>query len=127
MTIGPVQLLVLGFQQPDFKGEVLAELDRLRAGDIIKVIDAVIVHKDPVGRIDVEYLTNLTPAETVELGGKIGALVGLGFDGDAGAAAGMAAGVRAAERRGVHVFRDEQAWDVLGEIPNDSAAALLLL
>jgi hypothetical protein len=29
--------------------------------------------------------------------------------------------------RAIHVFSDEEAWDVLEEIPNDSAAALLLL
>ena len=28
--IGPVQLLVVGFEQPDFKGEVLAHLQNLR-------------------------------------------------------------------------------------------------
>ena len=27
----------------------------------------------------------------------------------------------------MHVFADEDAWDVLEEIPNDSAAALILL
>ena len=27
----------------------------------------------------------------------------------------------------MHVFSDEDAWDVLEEIPNDSAAALLLI
>jgi hypothetical protein len=30
MAIGPVQLIVLGFDEPEFKGEVLAELDRLK-------------------------------------------------------------------------------------------------
>jgi hypothetical protein len=28
---------------------------------------------------------------------------------------------------GVELFSDEQAWDVIKEIPNDSAAALILL
>jgi hypothetical protein len=28
---------------------------------------------------------------------------------------------------GVHAFSDEEAWDVIEDIPNDSAAALLLL
>ena len=28
---------------------------------------------------------------------------------------------------GVQVFSDEQAWDVLEDIPNDSAAALILI
>jgi hypothetical protein len=30
MTIGPVQLLVLGFDKPDFRGEIIDELERLR-------------------------------------------------------------------------------------------------
>ena len=30
MAIGPVQLIVLGFNHPDFHGEVIAELERLR-------------------------------------------------------------------------------------------------
>ncbi|QUQ66211.1 hypothetical protein [Kutzneria sp. CA-103260] len=127
MAIGPVELLVLGFRHPDFRGEVLAELDRLRSSDTIRVIDAVIVHKDETGRVGVEHLTNLTRAEGIELGGKIGALVGLGAEGEAGAVAGMVAGTRAAGREGVRVFRDEQVWDILAEIPNDSAATLLLV
>jgi len=30
MAIGPVQLIVLGFKHPDFHGEIIAELERLR-------------------------------------------------------------------------------------------------
>src|SRR5689334_15070052 len=42
--------------------------------------------------------------------------------------AGAVAGAEAvAEAGGVQVFSDEEAWDVLEEIPNDSAAALILL
>ena len=41
MAIGPVQLIVLGFRHPDFHGEVIAELDRLRRSDTIRVIDAL--------------------------------------------------------------------------------------
>src|SRR5689334_22435582 len=42
--------------------------------------------------------------------------------------AGAVAGAEAvAEAGGVQVFSDDQAWDVLEEIPNDSAAALILL
>ena len=40
--------------------------------------------------------------------------------------AGAEAGAEAAED-GVSVFSDEEAWDVIEEIPNDSAAALLLI
>ena len=46
MAIGPVQLIVLGFRNPDFHGEIIAELERLRASDTIRVIDSMVVYKD---------------------------------------------------------------------------------
>jgi len=126
MAIGPVQLIVLGFNHPKFHGEVIAELERLRQNDTVRVIDALAVYKDAEGEIEVEHLSNLSTEEAIELGSKIGALIGLGFEGEEGLEAGAIAGAEAAAE-GVHVFTDEQAWDVLEDIPNDSAAALLLL
>ena len=41
MAIGPVQLIVLGFDHPNFNGEVIAELERLRQSDTVRVIDAL--------------------------------------------------------------------------------------
>ena len=43
MAIGPVQLIVLGFSNPTFHGEIIAELERLRASDMIRVIDSMAV------------------------------------------------------------------------------------
>ena len=126
MAIGPVQLIVLGFNHPKFHGEVIAELERLRENDTVKVIDAMAVYKDAEGDIEVEHLSNLTTEEAIEVGSKIGALIGLGFEGEEGMEAGALAGAEAAAD-GVHVFSDEQAWDVIEDIPNDSAAALVLL
>jgi uncharacterized membrane protein len=127
MAIGPVQLVVLGFTHPDFHGEVIAELEKLRESDTVRVIDALAVYKDAEGEIEVEHLSNITEDEAVELGTKIGALVGLGIEGEEGMEAGAAAGAEAAAETGMHAFSDEDAWDVLEDIPNDSAAALLLL
>jgi uncharacterized membrane protein len=126
MAIGPVQLIVLGFQHPNFHGEIIAELERLRASDTVRVIDALAVYKDADGEVEVEHLSNLSQDEAVELGSKVGALIGLGIEGEEGFAAGAEAGAEAAAD-GVHVFSDEEAWDVLEDIPNDSAAALVLL
>ena len=94
MAIGPVQLIVLGFNHPDFHGEVIAELERLRATDTVRVIDALAVYKDAEGELEVEHLSNLTKNEAIELGSKIGALIGLGIDGEEGAEAGAEAGAR---------------------------------
>ena len=126
MSVGPVQLVVLGFRHPDFHGEIITELERLRESDTVRVIDALAVYKDAGGEVEIEHLSNLTKEEAVELGTKVGALLGLGIEGEEGMAAGAEAGAAAAED-GMQAFSDEEAWDVLEEIPNDSAAALLLL
>ncbi len=126
MAIGPVQLIVLGFDHPEFHGEIIAELERLKESDTVRVIDALAVHKDADGEIEVAHLSNLAKAEAMELGSVVGALIGLGIEGEDGMRAGADAGADAAED-GVHVFSEEEAWDVIEEIPNDSAAALLLI
>jgi uncharacterized membrane protein len=127
VAIGPVQLIVLGFSHPEFHGEIIAELQRLHDDDTVRVIDALAVHKDADGEIEVQHLSNLTREEAIEVGSTIGALIGLGIEGEEGAEAGALAGAEAAADAGIEVFTDEEAWDVLEEIPNDSAAALILL
>jgi uncharacterized membrane protein len=127
MAIGPVQLIVLGFEHPEFHGEIIEELERLRESDTVKVIDSLAVHKDADGEVEVVHLSNLTKEEAIELGSKVGALIGLGIEGEEGFEAGAAAGAEVASEEGLEVFSDEQAWDVLAEIPNDSAAALILI
>lgn len=127
MAVGPVQLVVLGFEQPQFHGEIIAELERLRESDTVRVIDSIAVYKDADGELEVEHLSNLTEDEAIELGTTIGALIGLGIEGEEGMEAGAVAGAEAAAEGGVHPLSDGDAWDVLEDIPNDSAAALILL
>jgi uncharacterized membrane protein len=127
MAIGPVQLIVLGFDHPHFHGEVIAELERLRESDTVRVIDSIAVYKDADGNLEVEHLSNLTEQEAIELGSKIGALIGLGVEGEEGMEAGAAVGAEQAAAEGVQVFAGAEEWDVLEDIPNDSAAALILL
>jgi uncharacterized membrane protein len=122
-----VQLIVLGFNHPDFHGEVIAELQRLRDSDTVRVIDSIAVYKDVNGELETEHLSNLTEQEAIELGSKIGALIGLGVEGEEGMEAGALAGAEEAAAEGINVFGDADAWDVLEDIPNDSAAALILL
>ena len=126
MAIGPVQLIVLGFNHPDFHGEVIAELERLHENGMVRVIDSIAVYKDADGELEMEHLSNLTQDEAIELGSKIGALIGLGIDGEEGMEAGAEAGAAQAAEEGINVFGGDE-WDVLEDIPNDSAAALVLL
>ena len=126
MAIGPVQLIVLGFEHPEFHGEIIAELERLRESDTVRVIDALAVHKDADGEIEVQHLSTLTKEEAIEVGSVVGALIGLGFEGEEGFVAGAEAGAEAVAE-GVRAFSDEEEWDIIEDIPNDSAAALILI
>jgi uncharacterized membrane protein len=73
MAIGPVQLIVLGFRNPEFHGEIIAELERLRESDTVRVIDSLAVYKDSEGQFEIEHLSNLSAEEAMELGSKVGA------------------------------------------------------
>ena len=126
MAIGPVQLIALGFPHPDFHGEILAELERLRESDTVRVIDALAVYKDDAGELEVAHLSNLSRDEAVELGTLIGELIGLGIAGEKGVEAGAEAGAEVGAQ-GLNPLGDVEGWDVLEDIPNGSAAALILL
>ena len=126
MAFGPVQLLVLGFSEPDFHGQVVAEFDRLKENDVVRVIDALVVYKDPRGEVKTLKRTDLSAEEAAEFGAVVGGLVGLGAAGEEGAEAGARAGAEATAE-GVDVFPEAQTWDVVDDIPNDTAAALILL
>jgi hypothetical protein len=77
MAIGPVQLLVLGFQQPDFSGEIREELDRLRDNDLTRVIDALAVRKDADGNVEVLHESQLSADQQQAFGALVGGLIGL--------------------------------------------------
>jgi uncharacterized membrane protein len=126
MAIGPVQLLVLGFEHPDFQGEIRAELDRLRDNDLVRVIDALAVRKDADGNAQVLHQSQLSGEEQAAFGALVGGLIGLGAAGEEGLEAGAERGADAVAERG-GVFSEEEAWDVLAEIPPDTAGLLVLL
>jgi len=42
---GPVQVLVVGFDRPNFSGEVLAEFARLRDAGIVRLVDVLVVSR----------------------------------------------------------------------------------
>jgi uncharacterized membrane protein len=126
MAIGPVQLLVLGFDHPDFQGDIQAELDRLKENDAVRVISGAAVYKDADGKVTTLERSDLSEEEAAEFGAVVGALIGFGAGGFEGAEAGGAAGAAAAAD-GIQLANEEELLNVAEEIPNDSAAALLLL
>jgi uncharacterized membrane protein len=126
MAIGPVQMLILGFKQPDFQGEIRQELDRLRDNDLVRVVDALAVRKDADGGVQVLHESQLSGDEQAAFGALVGGLIGLGAAGQEGFEIGAERGAEAVAERG-GVLDEETAWDVLEEIPPDTAGLLVLL
>ena len=125
MSIGPVQLLVIGFEHGEFHGKIQAELERLSENDIVRVIDVLFVRKDADGRIERTHASQLGDEERSELGAIAGALIGLGAGGPDAVEQGAAVGAAhaAADK---HILSDE-VWYVDDVLPPDSAAAVVLL
>ena len=113
MSLGPVQLLVVAFDRPDFSGEVLAELERLRESDVVRVIDLLVVHKGADEVVRRLHYSDLAAGEADGGGAVVGALIGL----DA----------RSVEGEDGRLPADEELWYVDEAIPNDSAAAIALV
>ncbi len=123
---GPVQIMVIGFKDPNFTGEVLDELRRLREADLVRVVDLVGVAKDAEGDIMSVELSDLSDDERMEFGAIAGALIGLGMEGDEeGMEAGAIAGAEAAAEG--EFLGDDAMWSIADSIPNGSAAAVALL
>lgn len=125
MPIGPVQLLVVAFDEPNFTGEILEELAYLRDNDQIRLIDALVVQKSGSGSIEALRWSDLSVDEAEDFGATVGALLGLGLAGEEGAEAGAIAGFEAGSDG--HVIDDAQVWDVADAIPDGSAAAIALI
>jgi len=129
VPIGPVQLIVLGFKHPDFQGEIMTELERLHENGTVRVIDALAAYKDAEGELEVEHLSNLAGDGASEVGSAIGTvLIGMGFEGEEWTETAAIAGAETvAAGGGVRPLDQPDGWDVLEDIPNDSAAVLVLL
>jgi hypothetical protein len=77
-AVGPVQVLVIGFEGHRFTGEILPELRRLQEADLLRVIDLLVVVKDETGDLRAVELSGLSEEERMKFGAVAGALIGLG-------------------------------------------------
>jgi uncharacterized membrane protein len=125
--IGPLQLIVVAFEEPEFRGEIARELDRLRDRGDIRVVDALAARKNADGTVDRLKFTDYTPEERVELGAVIGGLIGLGADGREGAEVGMLAGAMLVADEYEYGVDTEGLESILEDLPPGGAALYLLI
>jgi hypothetical protein len=107
--MGPVQVLVVGFERPAFSGEVLAEFARLREAGIVRLVDLLLVSRGPDGTLET---LSAPPELGSELGGLAAALLGRPAEGDTD---------------GTDQPGEEGGWSLADAVPPGSAAAVALI
>jgi hypothetical protein len=101
MTQGPLQILVLNFEDPKFQGDIADELERLEANGTLRVLDLAFVTKSREGVIDAAMTHQLHSGAIVR--------ILLGMEGAADAPA-----------------DDLDLWDAADAIPPGTAAAVVV-
>ena len=127
MTIGPLQLLVVGFVDPKLDGSVLGALADASDAGMIKVVDLLGVYKGEDGTVLAAEATDLTEDEAITYGAWVGALIGLGAGGVEGAEAGAIAGaIHAMDEYEYGIDADGLAT-IADDIPAGGAGMLLVI
>ena len=107
--MGPVQVLVVGLDQPSLRGEVLAELARLREAGIVRLVDLLLVCRGDDGTFETLEAPPWMPAGLGELAAAvIGGPAGDALSGDADAV-------------------NDSLWSLAEAVPPGTTAAVALL
>jgi uncharacterized membrane protein len=127
MTLGPLQLIVIGFDAPEPDGSVLAELRAIREQGFIRLVDALGVVKDEEGAVWSAQVSDVEEEEAVLAGAAIGALMGLGAAGAEGAEVGALPGAERAAEVYEYGLDAEDIQAIADQIPEGGAALLMLV
>ena len=123
---GPMQLIVIDFDNAKTKTGVKKALKALSEKGMIRIIDIAYVSKSVQDNITVVKGTELDDVEKIELGAAIGALIGLGAAGEEGAEAGLEIGAYEYSQRDFGA--DMSELENLAEaLPKGSSAAMLII
>lgn len=125
MPMGPVEIIVISFDDPDFHGEVKLELDRLRENDTLRLVDLVAVRRGEHGVIESLHRSDLGEDEALAFGAAVGALIGLGAAGEDGVEVGAVWGLR--ELADGHVFGEDTKFRIAEVIPEGAGAIVALI
>ena len=127
MAIGPLQLLVVGFVDPQLDGSILGALADASASGSIRVVDMLGVYKDADGTVLAAQATDLTEDEAMTYGAWVGALIGLGAGGELGAEIGAVAGAIDAMDEYEYGVDAEGLATIADDIPAGGAGMLLVI
>lgn len=123
---GPMQMLVIAFEKPEFHGKIRQELEYVMEKGMIRLIDLLFLMKDENGNIRSMEATQLDEEERMRFGAVVGGLIGLGARGEEGAVIGMEEGALAAAQDNYGITEDD-IFEITEAIPEGTAAAVLII
>jgi hypothetical protein len=122
---GPIQVLIVGFENFEASGKILAELRRVRKRGVIRLVDLLFVQKDKDGNVtDTMHLTDFSEAERERLGSIASVLIGLGTK-DVEAAAAECGPMSVTERD--FGLGGDEICALVDSIPNNTGAAVVVI
>ena len=125
--IGPLQMFVIGFTDPQLDGSILSELISASESGAIRVVDMLGVYKDESGEILAAEMSDLTADEAMVYGAWVGGLIGLGAGGVEGAELGAVAGAISALDEYEYGLDEEALSSIADDIPAGGAAMMLVV
>ena len=123
---GPMQLLVIGFENPEFHGQIRRELESVMERGIIRLIDLLFVWKDKMGDIKSLEATQLNEEERMRFGAVVGGLIGYGAGGEEGSRKGIEEGALAAAQENYGIT-EKDILEITEAVPEGTAAAIFII
>ncbi len=123
---GPMQMLVIAFENPEFHGQIRRELESVMEKGMIRLIDLLFIWKDNEGNIASMEASQLDEEERMRFGAVVGGLIGFGARGEEGAVIGMEEGALAAAQDNYGITEDD-ILEITEAIPEGTAAAVLII
>ena len=127
MEIGPLQLIVTGFTDPQLDGSIIGTLSDASDAGLIRVVDFLGVYKDEAGDVVAAELSELSEDEAMTYGAWVGALIGLGAGGSEGAEMGALVGAMSAADEYEYGLDDDALSTIADDIPAGGAAMMLVV
>ncbi|AKB78144.1 hypothetical protein MSHOH_1661 [Methanosarcina horonobensis HB-1 = JCM 15518] len=123
---GPMQMLVIAFDKPEFHGKIRRELESVMEKGVIRLIDLLLLWKDNDGNVTALEASQLDEEERRRFGAVIGGLIGFGAGGEEGARTGTEEGALAAAQENYGIT-EEDMLEITDAIPEGTAALILII
>jgi len=123
---GPMQLLVIVFDNPNFHGQIRRELESVMNKGMIRLIDLLFIWKDEAANIRFLEATELDKEERMRFGAVVGGLIGYGAGGEERAREGTEVGILAAAQKNYGIT-EEDILEITEAIPEGTAAAIFII